>query len=998
MRCVRLRNLRREDIALGERRMNYDDKTVTRWIGILGRHFLVGLFVLTSSYGVLWAHPVMSYSEYLQAHETVVRPSCDVAISIEEVLGEARVVWEYANYGGPVVITEEQEVVTWEFIVPESGFYNILLDYYPVLGRGSAIERELWINGERPFAEAGYLVLSRVWADGAAIRRDVSGNEIRPPQVERPEWRQVFLRDSRGYNQEPYLFYFEAGVNTLSLVGLREPLAIGAITLIQEEQPPPYDQWLHNLQDSQRDLFGDPSSSVLIKVQGQASIARSDSTLFAIADQGDPTLEPYHPAQLRLNTIGGQRWSRPGQWMRWEFEIPQTGLYKIAIKAKQNMRRGFYSNRQIKINGKVPFGEARALTFPYSSRYAMHVLGNGEPYLFYLEKGLNTIELEVVLGGLAELMRVTENALYELNTFYRRIIMITSANPDPIRDYQLEDRIPGTLEEMLVQSGILDDLADQLEEYTGQKGGHALLLRNLARQLRDMSKDPDTIARRLAEYRDNLAALGNWILETMDQPLQVDYLVIATPEQAFPTATPSPGQVLLHEVQSLIASFSHQYNVVGAQEELATDRQPLRVWVATGRDQAQSLKTMIDDTFTPTTGIPVAVELVNMNVLLAATLAGKGPDVALGVDPSLPMNFGLRGAVLNLRQFPDFGEVAARFGPGSFTSYAFRDAVFGLPEQQPFYMLFYRQDILDELGLEIPQTWEDVVQIIPELQKDNMNFGLPFTVISRNSSGSIGDSPAGAGSLSSSQGVTTFLMFLNQRGEELFKEDAVATNLDSKIAVNAFTMWTDLYELYNLPLDYSPENRFRLGEMPLVIAPYPLYNILTVFAPELRGQWGFTSIPGTQQLDGTINRRAPAVGKSTITTSTACIILSDVADHEVAWEFLKWWTSAETQARYGRELESLMGPAARYPTANMAALATLPWTVDEYRILLEQWEWVTGIPEVPGGYMVGRHLDNAFRRVVFQHEPARETILDYNRVMNEELAEKRWELKIAGGN
>jgi len=44
----------------------------------------------------------------------------------------------------------------------------------------------------------------------------------------------------------------------------------------------------------------------------------------------------------------------------------------------------------------------------------------------------------------------------------------------------------------------------------------------------------------------------------------------------------------------------------------------------------------IDDTFTPETGIPVSVELVNMNILLAATLAGKGPDVALGVDPALP--------------------------------------------------------------------------------------------------------------------------------------------------------------------------------------------------------------------------------------------------------------------------------------------------------------------------------------------------------------------------
>ena len=977
--------------------MDASDKS-PQWMDILG-HSLFTAFILVVLWpGIIGAQSFMTYTEYLAHHEPFIRPNQDISLAVEEALGDVEIVWEYADYTGPVVLTGEQSTVMWEFVVPETGFYNIAVDYFPMPGRSSVIERELLINGKRPFVDAGYLTFSRMWSDDGPIRQDVSGNEIRPPQVEAPEWRTVMLKDSRGYEQEPYMFYFRAGENTLSFVSLREPLAIRSVTLTQEKGQVTYDKWLQELKHTQGPSLGVPVSNVLIKIQGEDSTVRSDSTLFAVADQGDPTLEPYHPAQLRLNTIGGQRWNRPGQWIRWEFEVPKTGLYMVAVKGKQNARRGFYSNRQLKVNGEVPFLEARSLSFPYSSRYQMHVLGDGDPYLFYFTKGLNVIEFEVVLGDLSELMRITEDVLYELNTFYRRIIMITSANPDPIRDYQLEERIPEILQEMAIQSEVLDDLAYQLEEYTGQKGGHALTLRNLARQLRDMSMDPDTIPKRLSEYRDNLGALGAWILETMEQPLQIDFIVVASIDQELPAAEPTFRQVLSHEIKSLAASFSHQYNIVGDLGDSPVDRKPLRVWVGTGRDQAQSLKTMIDDTFTPETGIPVSVELVNMNILLAATLAGKGPDVALGVDPALPMNFGLRDAVVNLRTFPDFEEVAARFASHAFISYTFRDGVFGLPEQQPFYMLFYRQDILDELGLEIPQTWDDVLHIIPELQKDNMNFGFPFTVVSRDSSGNLGDSPAGAGSLSGSQGVVTFLMFLNQRGEELFKEDAVATNLDSKVAVEAFTMWTDLYELYNLPLEYSPENRFRLGEMPLMIAPYPLYNILTVFAPELRGEWDFTSVPGTLQPDGSIDRTAPAVGKATMTTSTASVLLQNAHDKEAAWEFLKWWTSAEIQARYGWELESMMGPAARYPTANLEAMAMLPWTVEEYETLMEQWQWVTGIPEVPGGYMVGRHLDNAFRRVVYQHEPARETILDYNRVMNEELAEKRWELGIDGGN
>ena len=935
-----------------------------------------------------------SYGQYLERAPVAERPDLEIVVPMTRFslkvpsTPDVVVDWEFPEASGPVVITGEQSVVQWDVFVPEAGLYNLALEYYPMVGRGSAIEREIIINGEKPFEDAGYLSFSRMWSDSSSIRRDKLGNEVRPAQEENPEWREVILTDSRGYEQEPYLFYFKAGINTIGFVSLKEPMAIRSVRLLQYKQPPNYQNWFAQFAHHER---LNPTENVLVKIQGEASVLRSDSTLFAIADQGDPTVEPYHVAEIRLNTVGGQRWNRAGQWLRWEFDVPESGLYKIAIKGKQNIRRGTYSNRKVRINGKVPFLEAEAVAFPYSNRYQMHLLGGDEPFLFYLEAGKNFLELEAVLGDLAELMKVTEETLYQLNTIYRRIVMITSANPDPIRDYQLEERIPDTLEEMKIQADVLEELANGLEDYTGQKGGHVLVLRNLARQLNDMAADPDTIARRLGEYRDNIGALGTWILETMEQPLQIDYIVVASPGQELPRAEPTAMESLGHELRKLLASFSHQYNVVGEFEDSTTvNRKPLKVWVGTGRDQAQSLRIMIDDSFTPQTGIPVSLELVNMNVLLAATLAGKGPDVALGVDPSLPINYGLRGAVLDLSKFEGFDDVASQFSKDAFIPYTFRDRVYGLPEQQPFPMLFYRKDILSEKGLAVPQTWDDVFKMIPELQKDNMNFGLPFTSVSRDSGGNIGDAPAGAGSLSASQGVTTFLMFLNQKGEWLFQEDAVATNLDTKAAVEAFTMWTDLYELYNLPVEYSQENRFRLGEMPVMIAPYTLYNVLTVFAPELRGEWDFTTVPGTVQPDGTIDRTAPGVG-------LACVMLNNTQDKEAAWEFLKWWSDAQTQARYGWELESIMGPAARYPTANLEALAQLPWTVREYETLMDQWQWITGIPEVPGGYMVGRHLDNAFRRVIFQHEPARETILDYNRLMNEELMEKRRELGIDGG-
>ena len=905
----------------------------------------------------------LRYHEYLQIWAEAERPAFEISLP--------------ANW-----LVPEGEAMEWTVDVPEAGLYNLTLVYQPTEGRGSSMEMELTIDGERPFSEAGYLAFHRIFGNSGPVLVDSLGNQIRSAQVEYPASRRQPLVDSRGYTQDPFLFYLPKGPSTIRLEARQESIFIEELIIGQLEQPKSYAEAAAAWPQAQ-------PKNVLIKVQGEDALYRSHSTLFAISDMGDPTVEPYHPAQIRLNSIGGWRFSQPGQWISWEFEVPESGLYTIAFKAKQNIRRGIASNRRVLIDGVVPFAELDALEFPYSTRYQMHRLGGAEPYLIYLEKGRHEFALEVVLGQQAALIQAVEDSLYELNRIYRQIIMVLSPDPDPLRDYQLPERIPQVLEDMAGQAVVLHSLADEMEGTTGQRGGHMLTVRNLALQLESMAEKPETIQLRLDEYRDNLSALGTWLLQTVEQPLQIDYILIASPEQELPRAEPTLGQTVRHELAKLQASFTHDYSALGDLGTGSAAERTIRVWIGTGRDQAQALKTIIEDSFTPQTGIRVDLELVDMNILLQATLAGHGPDVALGVDPSQPMNFGLRGAVLNLAEFPDYSAIAQQFYPASLEPFTFREQVYALPEQLPFFMLFYRQDILDELGLTVPQTWDEVLQIIPELQKLNMNFGLPWTEIKRNVGGRVGETPAGVGSLSASQGVLSFLMFLNQRGMELFGEDAAQTNLHTQEAYEAFQFWTDLYELYDLPLEYNAENRFRLGEMPLLIASYTLYNTLTVFAPELRGEWGFAPLPGIRQEDGTITRTVPASG-------TASVILTGAQDREAAWEFVKWWTKAETQTRYALDLEALMGAAARYPAANPETLRSLPWPLEDYRKLEEQLAWVRGVPEVPGGYMVGRHLDNAFRRVVEKQAPVRETLLDYNRVMNEEILAKRLELGLEG--
>lgn len=130
------------------------------------------------------------------------------------------------------------------------------------------------------------------------------------------------------------------------------------------------------------------------------------------------------------------------------------------------------------------------------------------------------------------------------------------------------------------------------------------------------------------------------------------------------------------------------------------------------------------------------------------------------------------------------------------------------------------------------------------------------------------------------------------------------------------------------------------------IQGYGMYNMLEAAAPEIKGMWSMHLLPGTQTQDGKIDRTEGASGTATIMINNR----QDEATKTAAWEFMKWWASAESQARYGVEIETLMGTASRYNPANIAAMEQLSWSQEELSILKEQRSWIREIPEVPGGY------------------------------------------------
>ncbi len=209
--------------------------------------------------------------------------------------------------------------------------------------------------------------------------------------------------------------------------------------------------------------------------------------------------------------------------------------------------------------------------------------------------------------------------------------------------------------------------------------------------------------------------------------------------------------------------------------------------------------------------------------------------------------------------------------------------------------------------------------------------------------------------------------------------------------MSTFKDFCEYYTDYKLDKETSVEERFRTGECPLMIADYTTYNNFAVSAPDIAGLWSFTKIPGTKKSDGTVDHSVACTGLATM-------IMADTDEPLASWEFAKWWTSEETQTRYGREMEGLMGSAARVPTANYNAFLRMPWPVEDFETLKSSMDWAKGIPQVPGGYYSWRNVYNAFYTVVTLPDTAlpREELMDKVIYINAEIDYKREELELDG--
>ncbi len=918
------------------------------------------------------------YKDYIAQYDPSRRPDKEYVIDAKDYIrAEGMNVQEYIDYegmAGTSIYTGEQGLIEYEVTVAEEGFYDLSVDYYPVSGKSASIQRGIFVDGSQPYNQLDLIEFSRIWVN--AVNQwdtDNRGNDLKPRQTEAPAWITGYLYDSDGYVTDKLALYLTAGTHTITLYSRREPMVLRRITLSNAREVQDY----LTVKAAWEKAGARNTSGHFITMNAEEADRKSSQMLYPSQDKSSPAVYPYSPSKLKNNTIGSNSsWRLVGQWLEWDFDVPESGYYQIGLHARQNFVRGIYTSRKISVDGEVPFQEMSDYPFHYKSDWQRMTLEdeNKNDYKFYLEAGSHTLRMEVVLGDFSEIVNDVYHAVQNLNGIYRKIIRITGVEPDQYRDYNLTANIPGLAQELTAVRDGLADINERLTAVAGKGSNREAAIRTMIEQLNDKIKDVERFAKNLAAFKADLSALGNWITDVQMQPLALDTIYIYSPDTELPKVHNSLWDKIKHTVLTLYYSFRIDYNTIGNVAEEGEESRSITVWIGSGRDQANVLKELIDESFTPRTNINVKVQLVDMSTLLQATLSGQGPDVAVQVGNDLPMNYGMRDAVVDLSEFKDLNEAKKLFRESAMVPYEFEGKTFALPETETCLMMFYRKDILKELGLKVPATWEEMKIALSVLSKNQMDLGMLPSVDPVN--------------VSLPGGGQVFTMLLYQNGGEYYNQDATKAELDNDIAVRSFKQYCEFYTDYKLEKELAVDQRFRTGEAPIIIADYTLYNQLQVSAPDIKGLWGFSKVPGTVKEDKTVDH-------SVSSTGSAAIIMKQTKDKASSWDFLKWWISTETQLQYGREMEALMGAAARYPTANIEAFESLPWPSEDYEALKEQFEWMKGIPQVPGGYYAWRNVNNAFYKVVTaagtRKMQPREALTEFVRYINEEITFKRTE-------
>ena len=867
--------------------------------------------------------------------------------------------------------TEDYTAFTWTVNVPKTGYYQIAIDYIGAAdGLGINPSRGIAINGKIPFFEAINISFKKWWKDSSEpIENELTHDETAAPLEEIRHWATVDLRDTDGYYTAPFKFYLEAGTNTITLNYVNRTMFVGNLYLKAPQKLQDYATVSAGY--SEYDASGIEKQT--FQAEDISKIVEKSSNMMRLTASKNTSVTPFKSGYTIINQVGGStNWYCDRDSYTWKFTVPEDGLYKIALRVSNNVNIGMPVYRQIYIDDEIPFSEFAAYKFNYNYNYYTETLSDdeGNPYLLYLKAGEHTIKLEVVMGDLGPIALSFYSETETLNKLTRQIQKIIGDSPDPNYNYRLEDRVPGLMDSLHQLLANYEEMIKTLEIACETES--STLINDLKSSMDTLSEciaDPIDIPNRMTDLQSIQTNMGTWISTLESSSLMIDFIEICQPQAQVTEPKTSFWASLKSVWDSFIVSFTKDYS--SQMEQIKNEGgEVVEIWMSKDRENADMIISLLNAEFGNNRHnfsinmriVPGQIDFGSFNLLLLSLMSGQEPDMIWGCGSTTPIQYAIRGIGYNLEQFDDFEEVTSRFCEATMQALRYtdntgeRNGTFGLPETTSVNLAFYRKDIFEELGLSVPQTWDEYFNdVLPAFYKEGY---IPIA----------GD--AGA--------------WLLQRGGWPTRADNRLSGYDTEIAYEVLTDNFNQYLIYGIDVAVESFQGFRNGEVPYMTGGLDVYTKLMVAAPELMGKWGIALTMGTIDEYGINNRTNFGAGPG-----SALAIMPNTQHADKCWEIMKWWTSTDIQIEYSSMVDAKFGQENRWYSANVEALLSMSWTTKEREVIRESFNWYCNMQQILGSYQMDRYSNFAFNQVVIQGKNARDAIEEMVAYVNPELVRKQ---------
>ena len=247
----------------------------------------------------------------------------------------------------------------------------------------------------------------------------------------------------------------------------------------------------------------------------------------------------------------------------------------------------------------------------------------------------------------------------------------------------------------------------------------------------------------------------------------------------------------------------------------------------------------------------------------AAFETHTAPDIIM-MDADFCKFYASKGVLVPINEFVD--EIKPRAGgmfEGVIPILEYKNDVYGLPFQNDIYFFYARQDLVEDVGEQLPQTWEDVDRISLKIKENSglAAFGHPLNEINDNE--------------------YSLRIMMWAFGANAFDEEGnVAFNRQESI--DMFNFIAKMYQEGTIPRgattwdDAGNNKAYQMKKAAFIINPGSVYRWMAENDQELLDKTALTRMPA-----------GPTGLRSNLTTCWSVSLTQDTKEPELAKELLR---------------------------------------------------------------------------------------------------------------